>query len=268
MKIIRFAVVSLIVSVLAACGTPKNAPISSAGTSTGTSSGAGTGASTPATPVVPSGPGYYTVQKGDTLYSIGRTYRQNPRDIASWSNLSNMNGIEVGQVLRVLPPGGNTGSGSSARAANAASSKQTPAKSKTPATTATPDAPFVAGEEKSIDWMWPTDGKRVSESGQSKKGVDILGTAGQTIVAAAAGKVMYAGSGIRGYGNLVIIKHTTNLLSVYAHNKSIVVKEGQMVTKGQKIAEMGQTDSNTVKLYFEIRRQGKPINPALVLSGR
>ncbi len=261
MKIIRFAVVSIIVSVLAACGTPKNAPISSAGTSTKTSSSAGI----PATPVTPSGPGYYTVQKGDTLYSIGRTYRQNPRDIASWSNLSNMNGIEVGQVLRVLPPGGNTGTGSSARAANAASSKPTPAKSKTPAT---PESPYVAGEEKSIDWMWPTDGKRVSESGQNKKGVDILGTTGQTIVAAAAGKVMYAGSGIRGYGNLVIIKHTTNLLSVYAHNKSIVVKEGQMVTKGQKIAEMGQTDSNTVKLYFEIRRQGKPINPALVLSGR
>jgi lipoprotein NlpD len=116
--------------------------------------------------------------------------------------------------------------------------------------------------------MWPAEGKQVGAFDQGKKGIDIAGKAGQAVVAAAGGKIMYAGSGIRGYGNLVIIKHTSNLLSAYAHNKSILVKEGQTVSKGQKIAEMGNSDSDAVKLHFEIRQQGKPVDPSKFLPSR
>jgi len=119
-----------------------------------------------------------------------------------------------------------------------------------------------------VAWIWPTDGKVVANFDDGKKGIDIAGKLGQQILAAGAGKVMYAGSGIRGYGNLVIIKHTNNLLSAYAHNKTILVKEGQTISKGQKIAEMGNSDADAVKLHFEIRRQGKPVDPAKFLPKR
>lgn len=125
-----------------------------------------------------------------------------------------------------------------------------------------------SGDEDRVDWMWPAEGKQTAAFDQGKKGIDISGKAGQSIVAAAGGKVMYAGSGIRGYGNLVIIKHTSNLLSAYAHNKTILVKEGQTVSKGQKIAEMGNSDSEAVKLHFEIRQQGKPVDPSKFLPSR
>lgn len=126
----------------------------------------------------------------------------------------------------------------------------------------------ASGDEDKVDWMWPAEGKQVGAFDQGKKGIDIAGKAGQAVVAAAGGKIMYAGSGIRGYGNLVIIKHTSNLLSAYAHNKSILVKEGQTVSKGQKIAEMGNSDSDAVKLHFEIRQQGKPVDPSKFLPSR
>jgi lipoprotein NlpD len=114
-----------------------------------------------------------------------------------------------------------------------------------------------------IDWQWPATGKVLSGFSDTAnlKGIDIAGTAGQPVVASAAGKVVYAGSGLRGYGKLVIVKHNSTYLSAYAHNSDIVVKEGQQVTRGQKIAEMGSTDSDQVKLHFEIRRLGKPVDP-------
>jgi len=118
-----------------------------------------------------------------------------------------------------------------------------------------------------IDWAWPTQGKVVASFNEANnKGLDIAGNTGQAITAAAAGKVIYSGSDLRGYGKLVIIKHNANYLSVYAHNSSIQVKEGQQVSRGQKIAEMGNTDSNTVKLHFEIRRQGKSVDPSKYLT--
>ena len=128
-----------------------------------------------------------------------------------------------------------------------------------------PDATASNADEDSVSWMWPAEGKITSTFDDGKKGIDIAGRSGQSVLAAGAGKVMYAGSGIRGYGNLVIVKHTNNLLSAYAHNKSILVKEGQNVAKGQKIAEMGDSDSDTVKLHFEIRQQGKPVDPSKFL---
>ncbi|WP_444844497.1 peptidoglycan DD-metalloendopeptidase family protein [Duganella caerulea] len=147
-----------------------------------------------------------------------------------------------------------------------------PAPAPSPAvTTAPPAAAAVAAsaEDEKLSWMWPSEGRVVATFDEGKnKGVDIAGKAGQQVVAAGAGKVMYAGSGIRGYGNLVIVKHSNNLLSAYAHNRTIVVKEGQSVNKGQMIAEMGDSDADSVKLHFEIRQQGKPVDPSRFLPNR
>ncbi|MBP1204004.1 lipoprotein NlpD [Duganella sp. 1411] len=130
-------------------------------------------------------------------------------------------------------------------------------------------APAAGADDDKLSWMWPSEGKVIATFDEGKnKGVDIAGKAGQHVVAAGAGKVMYAGSGIRGYGNLVIVKHNNSLLSAYAHNRTIVVKEGQSVTKGQMIAEMGDSDADSVKLHFEIRQQGKPVDPSKFLPNR
>jgi lipoprotein NlpD len=125
-----------------------------------------------------------------------------------------------------------------------------------------------SASEEAVTWTWPAEGKLLSSFDEGRKGIDIAGKSGQPVLAAGAGKVMYAGSGIRGYGNLVIVKHTNNLLSAYAHNKIILVKEGQSVAKGQKIAEMGDSDADSVKLHFEIRQQGKPVDPTKFLPSR
>jgi len=236
MKKIRLVILGLVIVVLTACSTPSGNGIS------------GTGAA------APSGPGYYTVQKGDTLYSIGRKFKQSHRSIAAWNKLQDINGIEVGQVLRVAPPTSAPGDVDGAKSVERVDKAEV--------------APSSIGAESRIDWMWPTDGAKTSSFSLSKKGIEIAGKSGQPILAAASGKVLFAGGGIRGYGNLVIVKHAGSLLSVYAHNKVILAKEGQMVSKGQQIAEMGDSDSSTVKLYFEIRRDGKPIDPSGVLPGR
>jgi lipoprotein NlpD len=132
-----------------------------------------------------------------------------------------------------------------------------------------PGTVVTATDDDKLSWMWPSDGKIVATFDEGKnKGIDIAGRAGQQVMAAGTGKVMYAGSGIRGYGNLVIVKHSNSLLSAYAHNRSIVVKEGQNVNKGQVIAEMGDSDADSVKLHFEIRQQGKPVDPSRFLPKR
>lgn len=133
-------------------------------------------------------------------------------------------------------------------------------------TTAKPDSAPAGGDED-IAWAWPTQGKVITafNADTSAKGIDIAGTSGQAITAAAPGKVIYSGSDLRGYGKLVIIKHNKTYLSVYAHNSKIVVKEGDTIAKGQKIAEMGNTDADSVKLHFEIRQQGRSIDPAKYL---
>lgn len=148
-----------------------------------------------------------------------------------------------------------------------------PAKAEVRAAAAEPVAPATApaasDNEEKLSWMWPSDGKIIATFDEGKnKGIDIAGKAGQQVFAAGAGKVMYAGSGIRGYGNLVIVKHNNSILSAYAHNRSIVVKEGQSVNKGQVIAEMGDSDADAVKLHFEIRQQGKPVDPSKFLPNR
>jgi len=132
-----------------------------------------------------------------------------------------------------------------------------PAPSPAPAETAAGDG------DEDLDWVWPARGKLVTAFSDTAnlKGIDIAGSTGAPVVASAAGKVVYAGSGLRGYGKLVIIKHNSKFLSAYAHNREILVKEGQQVARGQKIAEMGSSDAEQVKLHFEIRRLGKPMDP-------
>lgn len=150
------------------------------------------------------------------------------------------------------------------------SNGSSPAKASAPASekSVEPSAAAAATDDETVSWMWPAEGRIVANFDDNKKGIDIAGKSGQQVLAAGAGKVMYAGSGIRGYGNLVIVKHTSTLLSAYAHNKAIHVKEGQNVSKGQKIADMGDSDADAVKLHFEIRQQGKPVDPAKFLPNR
>lgn len=214
--------------------------------------------------------GYYTVRRGDTLYSIGRDFDQSPSNLSAWNKLRNPNDLEVGQRILVRPPAGvvaRTGAGQNNRpAASARKTPPKPAAKSADASRDDDDAPNPA--DAKLDWMWPTAGKSAPSGDSYKKGIDIGGSEGQPVVAAAAGKVTYAGHGIRGYGNMVIIKHTPALLSVYAHNKSIAVKEGQTVTRGQQIAAMGSSDTSKVKLYFEIRRNGKPVNVMALLPPR
>ena len=262
-------------------------------------------------------PALYTVKRGDTLLRIALEYGQNYRDLAAWTNISDVNDIKVDQVLRVLPPSGDTGGAQTSAivmptvtevrpAAPVVPKKNGPRGEKRPYSDATlaelrsdagvaespaappaaplavpakaavatsgtgaPAAAVVAAGDEKLSWMWPSEGKVIGTFDEGKnKGVDIAGKAGQQVVAAGAGKVMYAGSGIRGYGNLVIVKHSNSLLSAYAHNRSILVKEGQSVNKGQAIAEMGDSDADRVKLHFEIRQQGKPVDPSKFLPNR
>jgi len=211
-------------------------------------------------------PGYYTVKPGDTLIRIGMDNGQSGRDIARWNNLTNPNLIETGQVLRVWPPQQEqvVASKPVAAAAPTATSTQA-APSQAASAPALPAAPTAA--EDAISFQWPARGNLISGFDESKnKGLDIGGKAGDPVLAAADGRVVYAGAGLRGYGNLIILKHNNTYLTAYAHNQALLVKEDQVIKRGQKIAEMGNSDADQVKLHFEIRRQGKPVDPAKYLS--
>jgi len=219
-------------------------------------------------------PGYYTVKPGDTLIRIGMDHGQSWRDIVRWNSLDNPNVIETGQVLRVVPPAQETGvvvrpiasSATQATPVTPASAPPTqPPQAAQPApTTAQPAAPAPSADtvEEAIRFQWPAKGHTLAGFDETKnKGIDIAGKAGDPVFAAADGKVVYAGSGLRGYGNLVIVKHNNTYLTAYAHNQTLLVKEDQAVKRGQKIAEMGNSDADQVKLHFEVRRQGKPVDP-------
>jgi len=262
---------------------------------------AGSGRSTPATQPAPvdaavkvlpgaenaGKPGYYTVKPGDTLARIALDSGQNWRDVARWSGLENPNVIEIGQVLRVVPPAAETGAAVARSVPPAGKVETRPLDAKAPAAAAsTAGAPLVAGTgaaasaapaapasrdgDEEINWLWPAAGAVVGGFDESRnaKGLAIAGKAGDPVLAAADGRVVYAGSGLRGYGNLVIVKHNGTYLTAYAHNQTLLVKEDQAVRRGQKIAEMGSTDAERVQLHFEIRRMGKPVDPARLLPPR
>jgi lipoprotein NlpD len=218
-------------------------------------------------------PGYYTVKPGDRLIRIGLDHGQAYKDIARWSNIDNPDRIEVGQVLRIVPP---SGEGVVAKPVVIASAAPV-AISPLPAATASKPAPAPAlatpspasGADDEPAFIWPNNGAVLATFDEVKnKGVDIAGAAGDPVVAAADGRVVYAGAGLRGYGNLVILKHNNTYLTAYAHNQKLLIKEDQSVKKGQKIAEMGSSDADRVKLHFEVRRQGKPVDPGKYLPSR
>lgn len=223
-------------------------------------------------------PGYYTVQKGDTLYAIASRYGQSASDLIRWNpQLANPNVIEVGQVLRVVPPEGGSVTASAAPPAVASvpsspaptvATQTTPGVTPAPAASAAPAA-APAASSNSIQLAWPAKGQVITAfNGTSSKGIDIAGAAGEPVLAAADGKVIYVGSGVRGYGNLVIIQHNGTFLTAYAHNQKLLVKENQTVKKGQRIAEMGSSDADRVKLHFEVRKSGKPVDPLAYLPRR
>ncbi|PCE26728.1 peptidase [Paraburkholderia acidicola] len=244
----------------------------------------------PAVPPGPPPPGYYRVKPGDTLYRIALENGQNYRDIATWNNLANPNQIEVDQLLRVAPLGANVagltpgvatapvtggsvqsaplgGTGAATTGAAAGVMPAPPLYSSDSGATATvPPASAGASDATAssgpIAFAWPARGPVLGTFDDAKnKGVNIGGAAGDPVTASADGRVVYAGNGLRGYGNLIIIKHDATYLTAYAHNRALMVKEGDAVTKGQKIAEMGNSDSDRVMLHFEVRRQGKPVDP-------
>ena len=212
-------------------------------------------------------PGFYTVKPGDTLIRIGLDSGQNWRDITRWNGIENPNLIEVGQVLRVTPPVNEP-------TARAVAASQPPVSTALPPqaqaqTQPTPPAPSNSGSDEELAWLWPVPGTPMASFDEVKnKGIDIAGRAGEPVLASADGRVVYAGSGLRGYGNLVILKHNNTFLTAYAHNQTLLVKEDQAVRRGQKIAEMGSSDADRVKLHFEIRRQGKPVDPLKYLPPR
>ena len=213
-------------------------------------------------------PGYYTVQKGDTLTRIGLDNGQAWRDLARWNNLSNPDVIEVGQVLRVAPPGAAVENpGVVVRPiGSAAAGQATPAK---PAASVPQAASSNAVAAEDFSFSWPANGQVIAGFDEAKnKGIDIAGKAGDPVLAAADGQVVYAGAGLRGYGNLIIVKHNNTYLTAYAHNQKLLVKEDQKVRRGDKIAEMGSSDADRVKLHFEVRRQGKPVDPSKFLAAR
>ncbi|MDP2371546.1 peptidoglycan DD-metalloendopeptidase family protein [Rhodoferax sp.] len=228
-------------------------------------------------------PGYYTVRPGDTLIRIGLDSGQNWRDVARWNGMENPNQLEVGQVLRVVPPVAvavaavTTPTVAGARplpSSPVASVVVTPvpeaaaAKSPGSAPASVVASAATAGEDD-MGWIWPANGAVLAGFDELKnKGVDIGGAAGDAVVAAADGRVVYAGAGLRGYGNLIILKHNNTYLTAYAHNQTLLAKEDQAVRKGQKIAEMGNSDADRVKLHFEVRRQGKPVDPVKYLPLR
>jgi len=238
-------------------------------------------------------PDYYTVRAGDTLYSIALEFGLDYRELATWNGID-ASRIRTGQQLRLSPPKGVVASPlrappggveaqplGSERGAVAGSARTEPRGVRVPysdqayaqmsgikpepAVPAKP-APDRPQGDDDIGWIWPVSGKVVTPfNDASSKGIGIAGKMGQPVVAAGSGRVIFSGTGIRGLGKLIVIKHNEKYLSVYAHNRELLVKEGQSVARGQKIAEMGDSDADRVKLHFEIRLLGKPVDPAGLL---
>ena len=303
----RLALCLTMLLALVACSSRQSAPVIER------APGAGSPAPKPAAPAATAPPavvaaGTYVVKRGDTLYGIALDHGHDYRDIATWNNLANPNQIQIGQVLRVIPPSAAVAeSGVIVRPITQAGAQQPaaqgprtePAGAKKPYSdetfaqmqrdsgrAATPpvvaskpaEAPAAKpaeapapkpaesarpGESDEVAWAWPAGGRIIGQFTESgaNKGIDLAAKVGDPVLAAGPGRVVYSGQGLRGYGRLIIIKHNNTFLSAYAHNSTLLVKEGQNVTRGQKIAEAGSTDSDVPKLHFEIRRQGKPVDP-------
>ena len=329
----RWAATALALTLLAACASPGPAPVETRtpvlrSELPAAPAARATPAPVRAAPEALARPGEFIVRPGDTLIRIGLETGQGWRDIARWNQIEDPNRIEVGQVLRVVPPAGEATTAAVRPAAGEAEGRPiepraaaappaapsssvatlpppaavaspvgpapaapaapapvagagagaavppqappaaaAPAAAAPPAAAASPAAPRAADDD--IVWAWPAPGPvAVPFDGTRSNGLVITGRAGEPVLAAADGRVVYAGSGLRGFGNLVIVKHGNNFLSAYAHNQTLLVREDQVVRRGQRIAEMGSTDAERVQLHFEIRRHGRPVDPARLLPPR
>lgn len=234
---------------------------------------------TPQRPTVTTG--QYVVRRGDTLFSIAFRYGWDYKALAARNNIPAPYTIHPGQRIRFDGRSGSTPTAVVTQSGSTASSSSRTTVIQRPVGAATATVPSVASKPTPAPtpapgpspsgWGWPSNGVLIgkfSSNGSLNKGIDIAGDLGQPVLAASDGTVVYAGSGLRGYGELVIIKHSDTYVSAYGHNRRLLVREGQQVKVGQKIAEMGSTGTDRVKLHFEIRRQGKPVDPLQFLSRR
>ena len=216
----------------------------------------------PPTYVSSSGPGWYTVKRSDTLFSIAWRYGLDYKQLARWNQIDVNSPIHPGQRLRLIKPGKQT------VAASAAQTSSSKTKTKTSVATSSNNDQY--NKRGPIKWIWPTQGKPLNTFLASKldrRGIDIAGKFGQPVRAVADGKVVYSGNGLAGYGNLIIIKHSDTYLSAYAYCQERLVQEGTSVKSGKVVAKMGRRD-NTAKLHFEIRRNGKPVDPMKYLPNQ
>jgi len=250
----RLAWVAAATLALGACGTATVVKKNGTG---------GAAASVPRTSVARPG-ATVTVRQGDTLYAIARRTNVSPLDLASWNNLSSPNTIYPGQVLKLYPGSGAVATRPTTVSGNASASTATRPATSTP----TPPPPAATPAASGFSWRWPADGVVVGNfvpGETTKQGIDIGGSNGQVVKAAADGVVVYSGSGLVGYGELIIIKHNEQWLSAYGHNRKRLVNEGQIVKAGQQIAEMGRSGATRDMLHFEIRYNGKPVDPLIYL---
>ncbi len=198
----------------------------------------------------PTKPETYTVKAGDTLIRIALDSGESAADLARWNGISDPAKIVAGQVLRLVAP--------------ALGEAPPVVKPTTPNLTKGP-----AATDDNLTWIWPVQGTVLAGFNPSKnRGLDIGGAVGDAVLAAADGKVVYAGTGLRGYGNLIILKHNNTYVSLYAHNQTLLVKEDDAVKRGQKIAEMGRSEADRVKLRFEVRKSGNSVDPAKYLPAK
>jgi lipoprotein NlpD len=236
--------------ILAGCGTPqKPAPV------VDRKQPARASKPTPAAPKP--APGTYVVKKGDTLYSIALEHGADYREVAQWSGLNDPTKINVGQVLRVTPPEESRVQVGKAKLPERGEAR--PLDLPPPKTQAKPPPPV---KEPAGDFIWPARGKVIAGFAEPRrKGIDIDAKLGDPVLAAAAGRVTYTGTGIPGLGKLVVIKHDNGFITVYAHNRDVLVQEQQAVRRGQKIAEVGSTDADRPKLHFQIRKGSAAVDP-------
>jgi len=258
--VLVFLGIAISFSLLSGCGTPGGAPVV---TRSGSASKGAMHAS------------HYRVRRGDTLFSIAWRHKLDHKRLAAWNGIKSPYTIYPGQRLRLKPP---VSSSSRKRVVSKGTRTQPSAKATKKKTDlsagASKSSKGAAKSPKSmarsrLQWQWPTKGKvvqRFSRKDPTRKGVKIAGRQGQAIYAAESGRVVYSGSGLIGYGQLIIIKHNKDYLSAYGHNRKLLVKEGDDVTKGDRIAEMGIAGGGAAVLHFEIRRQGKPVDPGALLS--